>query len=174
MFSSVFFKTKKRLQLTAVLLITLSIFSGISCVSEGDGTAENAEVQNKQDQFPLIYHMSFMNRFAAKLYFAGEEGNWSLADIYAHEVEEIAETIIDGKYDHDDVNISQLLEAMLLPALENVEDAIDSQDPEGFRQQYQTMIQTCNQCHVAADYNEIKVTVPESGPFNQDFTSSPD
>ena len=94
-----------------------------------------------------------------------------LADIYNHEIEEISEGIVASGEMHDGINVSQLIESMLLPQVERIEEAIDSGDREMFLDRYNVMIQTCNQCHAASDYGAVKVTVPQSNPFNQDFSA---
>lgn len=121
------------------------------------------------EEIPLIYHMSFISRYAKKLYFAGNSENWELADIYSHEIEEISEAIISRKEVHDGVNISALMETMLLPQIELLEEAIESRDRGLFMDRYRILIQSCNNCHKSSDYSAVKVTVPESNPFNQDF-----
>ncbi|MBD3616976.1 MAG: hypothetical protein HUJ22_10430 [Gracilimonas sp.] len=119
---------------------------------------------------PLIYHMSFMQGYSTKLYFSGMEENWGLADIYAHEIEELMETIIFENHMDDEVDVSGLLETMLPPEIEKIESAIDARDKDMFEENYQTMIHTCNQCHQAANYGLVKITVPEVNPYNQDFS----
>ena len=157
---------------SSILLVTLFTFLGISCSSDSDsdsnGTVEN--YQSAIEEIPLIYHMSFISRYAQKLYFAGEAENWELADIYSHEIEEISADIVSRGEMHDGINISELMETMLLPQIEQLEEAIDSGDREMFMDRYSVMIQSCNSCHDASDYGAVKVTVPDVNPFAQDFS----
>lgn len=158
----------KKLLMLIISVLCIVIYS---CSTERDDeivTEANEEI-SQPDESPLIYHMSFINRYAKKLYFAGEAENWELADIYSHEIEEISEDIVSRGEQHDGINVSQLMESMLLPQIEQIEEAIDSGDREIFMDRYNVMIQTCNQCHTASDYGAVKVTVPETNPFNQDF-----
>lgn len=161
------------LKVLALLLATTFLFIGISCQQ-----TERSEMDMHMDAdehymntVPLIYHMSFMQRYATKLYFSGMEENWELADIYAHEIEELSETIIEGNHMDDEVDVSGLLETMLPPQIELIENAIDAQDRQMFESNYQTMVQTCNQCHQAANYGAVKVSVPTVNPFAQDFSA---
>jgi hypothetical protein len=157
---------------SSILLLTLFTFLGISCSSDSDsdsnGTVEN--YQSAIEEIPLIYHMSFISRYAQKLYFAGEAENWELADIYSHEIEEISADIVSRGEMHDGINISELMETMLLPQIEQLEEAIDSGDREMFMDRYSVMIQSCNSCHDASDYGAVKVTVPDVNPYAQDFS----
>ena len=63
------------------------------------------------------------------------------------------------------------MEKMLLPQIEHLEEAIDAGDREVFLDRYNVLIQTCNQCHAASDYRAVKVIVPETNPFAQDFST---
>ena len=155
-------------------LITIAVlFAGIACTNSQENDMELKEGhQAEEEGLPLIYHMSFISRYAKKLYFAGEAESWVLADIYNHEIEEISEGIVASGEMHDGINVSQLIESMLLPQVERIEEAIDSGDREMFLDRYNVMIQTCNQCHAASDYGAVKVTVPQSNPFNQDFNAN--
>jgi hypothetical protein len=119
---------------------------------------------------PLIYHMSFMSRYTQKLYFAGEAENWELADLYSHEVEEIGEVLAEQGYEYHGIDVGELVSQMMLPQIEKVEDAIDAQDPRLFAENYQILIDSCNSCHIASEYEIIKVAIPEVNPYAQDFS----
>jgi hypothetical protein len=164
---------KKFVKLFATLFVTTLVFIGFACQSQQNqqmGDHMDADEHYSEDAVPLIYHMSFIQRYTTKLYFSGMQENWGLADIYAHELEEITEIVIDGNHMDDGIDVSSLMEAMLPPQIESMEEAIDAQDREMFKDGYQTLVQTCNQCHQASDYGLVKVTVPESNPFAQDFS----
>lgn len=164
-------KPTKTALFSSILLVILLTFLGISCSSDSDsdsiGKVEN--YHSAIEEIPLIYHMSFISRYAQKLYFAGEAENWELADIYSHEIEEISADIVSRGEMHDGINISELMESMLLPQIEQLEKAIDSGDREMFMDRYNVMIQSCNSCHEASDYGAVKVTVPDVNPYAQDF-----
>lgn len=166
---------KNSLIVFTILILTAFLFIGIACQpNQNEQQHSDADEHYSEDTIPLIYHMSFMQRYATKLYFSGMEENWELADIYAHEIEELSETIIEGNHMDDDIDVSGLLKTMLPPQIEQIEEAIDAKDRVMFETNYETMIQTCNQCHEAANYGAVKVTVPATNPFSQDFSVSPD
>lgn len=166
-----------RTKLLSAIFTTLLIFMGIACESQDTQNASmEAETHMDTDEnyastVPLIYHMSFIQRYSTKLYFAGSEENWGLADIYAHELEELSKVISEGDLSDDGIDVSNLMETMLPPQLEKIEEAIDKKDLVLFNKSYENMIQTCNQCHQASDYGLVKITVPEQNPFNQDFSA---
>ncbi len=82
--------------LCSTLLITLLIFIEFACTADrNSGSQMNLEDNHTEiEEIPLIYHMSFISRYAQKLYFAGDAENWELADIYSHEIEEISAHIV--------------------------------------------------------------------------------
>lgn len=168
----------KRTIVLTVASTTILIFIGIACqpkqsqsaVSETEAHTDADE--NYANTIPLIYHMSFIQRYSTKLYFAGVEENWGLADIYAHELEELSEVISEGNLKDDGIDVSNLMATMLPPQLEKVGEAIDKQDLTMFKANYGNLIQTCNKCHQESDYGFVKITIPEQNPFNQDFSLS--
>lgn len=154
-----------------IFTITFLIFAGISCQQQSESSTHEDAAEQYADAVPLIYHMSFIQRYTTKLYFSGMEENWALADIYAHELEEISETIVDGNHMDDEVNVSNLMETMLPAEIEKIESAIDAKDKMQFERNFQTLVQTCNKCHDAANYGAVKIKVPESNPFAQEFST---
>lgn len=159
------------LTVLAILILTSLLFIGIACQpTQNEQQHADSDEHYAEDAVPLIYHMSFMQRYTTKLYFSGMEENWELAGIYTHEIEELSESILDANHTDDGVDISGLLKTMLPPQIEEIEKAIDAQDRAMFEAKYQTMVQTCNQCHQATNYGVVKVTVPETNPFAQDFS----
>ncbi len=154
----------------SILTITGIFLLGVACESEQRSSASQPEQYGADEAVPLIYHMSFLQQYSQKLYLSGKAQNWELADIYSHEIEEISEMIAEGNFTHDEINLSQLMESMLLPQIERMEDAIDSQSPEQFEAQFNTLIQTCNQCHQASDYDAVNIAISDKNPFNQDFS----
>jgi hypothetical protein len=162
---------KSRYKIFGIFTITFLIFAGISCQPQSEDQQQEDAEEIYADVVPLIYHMSFIQRYTTKLYFSGMEENWALADIYAHEIEEITETIIDGNHVDDGVDVSNLMQTMLPAEIENIEAAIDAKDKALFERSFQTLIQTCNKGHDAADYGAVKIEVPENNPFAQDFSA---
>ena len=153
-----------------MLLTIVSVpFVVLSCQNETPEIVIEKEEEYTAN-LPLIYHMAFFQRYAGKLYFAGQEENWELADIYTHELEEVAELIIDSEDIDKGINRSKLMETMFLPQIEEMEKTIDAGDKARFLEQYDILIKTCNACHNAAKYGAIKVTAPKENSYNQDFS----
>jgi len=160
---------KKREIEKFTLVLALGLCIGFACTDGESRAIEQSENHVESESIPLIYHMSFISRYTKKLYFSGEAENWELADIYSHEIEEISEGIIKENLVHDEINISELMESMLLPQIERVEEAIEHQDREMFLDRFNILIQSCNQCHIASNYGAVMVTIPQTNSFNQEF-----
>lgn len=143
-------------------------FFAVSVLNLGCEKSEPAEAQEMV--LPLINQMSFMQHFSTKLYYAGAEENWELADFYSHELEETAEDVFDANFEHHGHDVSNLIETMLYPAIERVEEAIDAEDVELFKNNYQTLINSCNACHKATGHPYLEMKTPESNPYNQNFS----
>jgi hypothetical protein len=143
------------------LLIVL-IISLFSCNQK----AEKSEVEG----YPVLETMGYYQRFSHKLWLAGTNENWELANFYTHELEEVTENLIEGNVIHDDYNLSNLSEAMLLPKIEKLEEAIRQKDEVLFLDNYELMIASCNLCHNTTKHTFIKITIPnDSTVWNQEF-----
>ena len=127
--------------------------------------------EDKSEEYPVLETMGYYQRFSHKLWLAGQNQNWELADFYTHELEEVTEEIIEGNVIHDDYNLSNLSEAMFLPRIEKVEEAIRKKDEVLFLENYELMIASCNLCHSATKHDFIRITIPnDSSVWNQDFS----
>ena len=103
----------------------------------------------------------------SKLWFAGQNKNWKLADFEVHEIMETIENI--QKYQTERKE-SQLV-GIINPALDSINKAIQQQNPESFRSSYILLTNTCNSCHRDTKFEFNVVKIPETQPFsNQDFS----
>jgi hypothetical protein len=101
-----------------------------------------------------------------KLWFAGQNQNWELADF---EVHEIMEAISDIQKYQTERKESQLI-GMILPALDSVNAAIRLKNQTQFKSSFTSMTNTCNNCHRATAFEFNVVKIPDTPPFsNQDF-----
>jgi hypothetical protein len=110
--------------------------------------------------------MSNIQNHHAKLWFAGQNQNWKLADFEIHEIMEAVEDI--QKYQTERKE-SQLV-AMINPALDSVSGAIQQRNPILFTRSYILLTNTCNNCHRVAEFEFNVVKIPDTQTFsNQDF-----
>jgi hypothetical protein len=110
--------------------------------------------------------MSGIQAHHSKLWFAGQNQNWKLANF---EINEIMEAIEDIQKYETDRKESQLI-GMINPAIDSINQAIKQKNPALFRSSFTYLTKTCNSCHLAANFEFNVVKIPDSLPFsNQDF-----
>lgn len=110
--------------------------------------------------------MSTIQAHHIKLWFAGQNENWKLADFEVHEIMEAVEGI--RKYEAERPE-SELID-IINPALDSVNHAIERQSRILFDSSYILLTNTCNSCHREAKFEFNVVKIPDAQPFsNQDF-----
>ena len=155
------------------ILIILTVIGLFSCNQK---SSNEAELQNKIDSLESKLantykpgfgeFMSIIQAHHAKLWYAGENQNWDLANF---EMDEIKETFDNIKKYETDRNETQLI-SMINPPLDSVISAINMKNVAQFKNNYTQLTSTCNACHVAAKFGFNVVKVPEAVMFpNQDF-----
>jgi hypothetical protein len=134
------------------------------------GKIQQVQQRQQQEEIEVADVMTKLQRHAAKLWFAGQQAHWSLADFYVDELEEGMEEIAEEEVVEDGVNISELMKVMGLQSLKPIREAITEQDKAQFEEKYRLLIRSCNDCHNNSNYEFIKVTVPTAPTFsNQQF-----
>jgi hypothetical protein len=108
----------------------------------------------------------------AKLWLAGQAGNWPLA---AYELDELREGMQDAATFHPThkdapLPIPELISKIMTDPLLQVEKAISARDTSGFTQSFDTLTEACNSCHRATNFGFNVVTRPTANPYvNQAF-----
>jgi hypothetical protein len=110
--------------------------------------------------------MSSIQTHHAKLWFAGINNNWKLADFEVHEIGEALEDI--QKFNTDRPEAREI--GMINPAIDSVSSAIKQQNQSLFKSSYILLTNTCNNCHKATEHEFNVVTIPSNPPLsNQSF-----
>ena len=101
-----------------------------------------------------------------KLWFAGQNQNWKLADFEINEIKESLDGIKKYCSDRPETNSIGIIEE----PLQNVTNAILQKNITEFRNSYAILTSTCNSCHQATQHEFNIITVPTIPPFsNQSF-----
>lgn len=159
-------KIPSHLALVALLVASIALVIALDAKK-----AARPEVVADPEDFELGAAMGNMQRFAEKLHFAGQAGNWALADFYLHEIDEVTEAIIKAKVVDEGVNVGELMKAMLPASIASVREAIQSRDRAQFATRYEGMLSSCNACHASSRHAFVKIVVPKAPTYqNQDFT----
>jgi len=161
----------KRINLCKALIISSLVILS-ACSSNDNNTKLQAQVDSLNSQLAQTYKpglgefMMGIQVHHAKIWFAGKNQNWALADF---EVGEIKETLEDvKKYCTDRPEIKSL--PILYPALDSVNNAIKAKDPERFETSFILLTNSCNSCHQSTHHQFNVIKIPETPPFtNQEF-----
>jgi hypothetical protein len=147
-----------------------------SCGGQDDKSAQlQSEVDSLQKQLNHTYKpglgefMLGIQEHHAKLWFAGVNENWELADF---EVHEIGETIDDIKqYCTDRPEVKSI--AVIDPAISSISTAIKQKDLQAFKKGFIELTANCNNCHKNNQHGFNVITIPSGLPVtNQNFKSS--
>jgi hypothetical protein len=110
--------------------------------------------------------MSDIQMHHAKLWFAGTNNNWKLADFKAHEIEEALEDLQKFNTDRPETKVI----GMINPAIESISDATNQQNQQLFKIHYVLLTNTCNNCRQATEHGFNVITIPATPPIsNQSF-----
>jgi hypothetical protein len=104
----------------------------------------------------------------AKLWFAGMNKNWKLANF---EIDELKENISGiQKYCTDRVEIKSI-DCMIRQPIDSLSYAVQQQNVPLFKQHYIALTEGCNACHQATKHEFNVIKIPDNPPFsNQNFT----
>ncbi|MEO6290978.1 MAG: hypothetical protein ABIO76_13705 [Ginsengibacter sp.] len=102
----------------------------------------------------------------AKLWFAAINDNWKLA---AYEIAEIKERIQQAE--EIETNRPEVKTiSMIYPAIDSVEGSIQQENLSSFKNNFQLLTNTCNNCHSTNHFEFNVITIPTAPPVtNQDF-----
>jgi len=102
-----------------------------------------------------------------KLYFAGREGNWPLAQFEHDEIMEILKQAETIEKERSEV---KLFHIMIYPQLDSIQQSVKLKDEERFSSAFSNLTNACNNCHTDTKYNFNKIIIPEHPPYsNQEF-----
>jgi len=102
----------------------------------------------------------------AKLWFAGKNANWRLANFEVDEIKEILSTAEAIETDRPEIKTLP----MIYPPIDSLTKAIQSKDTTFFKSSFITLTNTCNSCHHAVNFDFNVIKIPDNPPFsNQVF-----
>ena len=152
------------------------LFASILLAACSDSSSKIEEMQNKidalQSKVDNLYKpgfgelMSNVQVHHAKLWFAGINQNWKLAEFEIHEIEESIEDIKKFQSEREETKSLNVISE----PLENLKPTIESKNLESFKSGFNNLTATCNSCHQAVKFEFNKVVIPTTPPYsNQEF-----
>lgn len=101
-----------------------------------------------------------------KLWFAGENQNWQLADFEINEIKESLADIREYCTDRPETKDLQMIDA----PIDSINIAIQQKNNELFKKDFVLLTATCNSCHQATNHGFNVIKLPDTPPFsNQVF-----
>ena|SRR5439155_5102194 len=154
-----------------LLIATLYILA--SCNDQNKQVTQmQSKIDSLQKQLAESYKpglgefMSGIQMHHAKLWFAGQNQNWALANFEVHEIQESLDDIRNFCQDRPEVKAM----GMINPAVDSVNNAIQQKNLQLFKNSFISLTNTCNNCHKATDHGFNVVIIPTNSPVtNQDF-----
>jgi hypothetical protein len=154
------------------ILLIIMAFSFFACNQQTDNKVLQNRIDSLESKLAHSYKpgfgefMSGIQAHHSKLWFAGQNENWRLADFEVHEIMEAMEDIRKFQTERKESRMIEMIE----PALDSITNAIQQKNTTLFKTSYSLLTNTCNNCHRAADFEFNVVKIPETQPFsNQDF-----
>ncbi|WP_376694628.1 hypothetical protein [Wenzhouxiangella sp. EGI_FJ10305] len=138
-----------------------------ACLALGTG------LTRAEEEPSMIETMGDMQYFIHKLELSVRAGNNDLVEFYAHEVEENIEKA-QGIEEYHGIRVGELTTAMLIPAFEAFEEAVDGKDHGAVDAGLDRLIKACNACHQATDYGFINIVRRKDNPYMQSFEPEDD
>jgi len=152
-----------------VVGVWLAVSALLPLVSVASDVSGEASVAKKSYAPGLGEIMTATQMRHIKLWFAGQAGNWKLAN---YEVDELEEGFEDAINFHP--QRTELLEKVVELPLKQMRRAIAEKSANKFRAAFGALTDSCNECHKSENFGFNVVVTPTSNPYtNQVFTTLP-
>ena len=135
-------------------------------------TAAGSPALASEDGVELVKYMSKLQYFAHKTGLAIDAANPKLAGFYTHEMEEYVEKVEEVE-EYDGYPIGKLTRSILVPAVEDLEEAIEDGRPGAMSSAFDALVAECNTCHESAGHAYIRVRRVTDNPYMQSFEPLP-
>lgn len=161
----------KPLETFALVCLSLLIFS---CNSKANNTQQlQTQIDSLQKKLNKTYKpglgefMSGIQVHHAKLWFAGQNENWKLADFELHEILEALDDIKSFNTDRPEIKSLKMIYA----PLDSLNKSVQEKNLSSFKSNFTLLTTTCNSCHRDTDHGFNVIKIPTTPPFsNQEFS----
>lgn len=131
-----------------------------------DSSAFAKEVRQSAYKPGLGELMSAIQMHHGKLWFAGINNNWKLAEYETGEIKEILTSAEEIETDRPEVKDIHTV----YPSLDSVTISITQQNLPLFKARFGKLTESCNNCHNNHHFEFNRIIIPQSPPVtNQDF-----
>ena len=101
----------------------------------------------------------------ARLWAAGEGGDWLLAQFQLSELNEALDDVVEQNPEHAALQpqrLADVLPTMMKPAVSKLREAIDQHDKAAFESAYDGLSAACSGCHRIADHGFLVIQRPKT------------
>ena len=155
------------------LLLIILVLGLYSCNNPNKMAVLQSQIDSLEIKLSEVYKPGFgemMNSIQShhlKLWYAGKNQNWKLAEFEINELNEVVENIEKFQNKRKETKLIK----MMNPALDSLTTAARQQDENLFVKSYTRLTNSCNSCHKLTDFEFNTVKVPKGEPPfpNQDF-----
>lgn len=154
------------------MVLSALVFLAACSQQRNNSQQLQAQIDSLQHKLDKTYKPGFGEFMSSvqvhhnKLWFAGTNTNWKLADFEINEIKESLDDIKTYCTDRPETNSIGMIDE----PLQNVSNAIQQKNSTGFKSSYMILTSTCNSCHQATQHEFNIITVPTTPPYsNQSF-----
>ena len=138
--------------------------------------AKQTELQGSEaPKTELGQQMLLLQIRQARLWAAGEDENWLLAQFQLAELNEALDDVVEQNGDHAALQpqkLSVVLPAIMKPAVSQLRTAINDGSRSEFERAYDGLSDACSSCHKAADHGFLVIQRPRT-PVLDNLRSTP-
>jgi hypothetical protein len=105
-----------------------------------------------------------------KLWLAGKEANWTLAEYEAKELRSALANVAKARPNFRNQPVSELIETFTGAPFKAIDAAVHDHDAAKFAEAYASLNGGCNGCHTALNQPQVVIRVPEQSFYpDQEF-----
>ena len=146
--------------LSAVLLAALAVAGLVLAAGAQNNVKQGEDVATEVQSSPRLNDIMVQQQMRhIKLWFAGDAGNWPLAD---YELDQLK----DGFDDVANLLGGELAQQHVGGAISGLEKAIDAKSREAFVSAFDRLSAGCNECHRTLDHAFIMIQRPALNPYS--------
>ena len=125
-----------------------------------------AQAQPKEPFTPGLGEIMTLQQMRhLKLWFAGQAGNWPLADYELDELKEGYEDIVKYFPTKDDAPTGPMASAIIEKEVAELNKAIEAKNAKQFTAAFEKLTASCNACHQSSKKPFIVVQRPTANPY---------
>ena len=161
---------------TVFSILVALLLPGLAAVSAAPtDTGDRAEIQALRQQLDELkksaYHpelgeqMLILQIRHARLWFAGEAGNWNLATYEVQELSEAFDAVVEQNPDNANLQperLADVLPAMTRGPVAELRKAVDARSKAAFEKAYDGLSAACTGCHHVAGNDMLVIQRPKT------------